>query len=142
MSLINCPECGKQISDAASACPHCGYPLSPAPAPQAPRTLRSTPLEEVKTNHSAGVALIVVALLLIPIIIYGFMFGIIPGILFLLVDIALFGAAMNNLQGTRKGTCPYCSGIITVTDLNASAMKCPQCKKQIAIKEDRLETLD
>lgn len=27
MALIQCPECGKQISDKASACIHCGYPL-------------------------------------------------------------------------------------------------------------------
>ncbi len=27
MSLINCKECGKEISDQAKACPNCGYPL-------------------------------------------------------------------------------------------------------------------
>lgn len=27
MALINCPECGKQISDKATACPNCGYPI-------------------------------------------------------------------------------------------------------------------
>lgn len=27
MSLITCPECGKQISDKAPACIHCGFPL-------------------------------------------------------------------------------------------------------------------
>lgn len=27
MSLIICPECQKEISDTASACPHCGYQL-------------------------------------------------------------------------------------------------------------------
>lgn len=27
MSLINCPECGKEISDKADVCIHCGYPL-------------------------------------------------------------------------------------------------------------------
>lgn len=27
MALINCPECNKQISDKAVACPNCGYPL-------------------------------------------------------------------------------------------------------------------
>lgn len=27
MALINCPECGKEISDRAKACPHCGAPL-------------------------------------------------------------------------------------------------------------------
>ena len=28
MALIKCPECGKQISDKAPACIHCGYPLN------------------------------------------------------------------------------------------------------------------
>lgn len=27
MSLINCPECGKEISDKSEKCIHCGYPL-------------------------------------------------------------------------------------------------------------------
>lgn len=32
MALIHCPECGKEISDKAPACIHCGYPLSPTPS--------------------------------------------------------------------------------------------------------------
>lgn len=28
MALIKCPECGKEISDRANQCIHCGYPLS------------------------------------------------------------------------------------------------------------------
>ena len=27
MSLIHCPECGKEISDKAESCPNCGYPM-------------------------------------------------------------------------------------------------------------------
>ena len=27
MALINCPECGKEISDSAMNCPNCGYPM-------------------------------------------------------------------------------------------------------------------
>ena len=27
MALITCPECHGQVSDKATACPHCGYPL-------------------------------------------------------------------------------------------------------------------
>lgn len=27
MALINCPECGKEISDKSKACIHCGYPI-------------------------------------------------------------------------------------------------------------------
>lgn len=28
MALINCPECGKEISNKVEKCIHCGYPLS------------------------------------------------------------------------------------------------------------------
>ena len=28
MALIKCEECGKEISDRADACPHCGCPIS------------------------------------------------------------------------------------------------------------------
>ncbi|MEE0968052.1 MAG: zinc ribbon domain-containing protein [Clostridia bacterium] len=28
MSLINCPECNKEISDKAYSCPNCGYPIA------------------------------------------------------------------------------------------------------------------
>ena len=27
MSLIRCPECGKEFSDRAVACPNCGFPI-------------------------------------------------------------------------------------------------------------------
>ena len=27
MALINCKECGKELSDSAEFCPHCGYRL-------------------------------------------------------------------------------------------------------------------
>lgn len=27
MALINCPECGKEISDQAETCPNCGIAL-------------------------------------------------------------------------------------------------------------------
>ncbi len=27
MSLINCPECSREVSDKAESCVHCGYPV-------------------------------------------------------------------------------------------------------------------
>lgn len=36
MALINCPECGKEVSNTAVACPNCGHPLAP---PQEKRTV-------------------------------------------------------------------------------------------------------
>ena len=31
MALIECAECRKEVSDKASVCPHCGYPLVEPP---------------------------------------------------------------------------------------------------------------
>ena len=31
MALINCPECGKEISDKALTCPNCGIPINQQP---------------------------------------------------------------------------------------------------------------
>ena len=36
MALMNCPECGKQISDKALTCPDCGCPINATPAVSAP----------------------------------------------------------------------------------------------------------
>lgn len=39
MALINCPECGKEISDQAATCPNCGHPQRvPEPAPSTANT--------------------------------------------------------------------------------------------------------
>jgi membrane protein YdbS with pleckstrin-like domain len=32
MALINCPECGRQVSTAAASCPACGFPVAEAQA--------------------------------------------------------------------------------------------------------------
>lgn len=46
MPLIACPDCHRQISDAAPACIHCGRPAAPArpPAEAPPATARRHPL--------------------------------------------------------------------------------------------------
>ncbi|HET7462491.1 MAG TPA: zinc ribbon domain-containing protein [Longimicrobium sp.] len=37
MPLITCPDCGREVSDAAPTCPHCGRPFKSAPpAPRKP----------------------------------------------------------------------------------------------------------
>jgi hypothetical protein len=45
MALINCPECTKQVSDKAAACPHCGHPIAdgPSTAPSAPPSQVGSP---------------------------------------------------------------------------------------------------
>jgi NMD protein affecting ribosome stability and mRNA decay len=38
MALIDCPECGREVSSSASVCPDCAYQLGPAPG--GPRPVR------------------------------------------------------------------------------------------------------
>lgn len=45
MALITCPECGRQISDKAHQCPHCGYPSSLF------NNSSSNPTEKNECNH-------------------------------------------------------------------------------------------
>ena len=69
MALIRCPECGKKISDQASACIHCGYPL-----PKSPTTTHvGFPLEEERNGlnkklivigAAVGCSLIIIAVVL------------------------------------------------------------------------------
>ena len=42
MSLTKCPECGKEISDKAMACPNCGYPMN-TPTSTKPRVRNGKP---------------------------------------------------------------------------------------------------
>lgn len=40
MALAPCPECGREISDLAAACPHCGAPRAGAARPATPKVDR------------------------------------------------------------------------------------------------------
>jgi hypothetical protein len=58
MALINCRECGREVSDQAPACPHCGCPIggpvwegNPQPPPQPVVSQSST--REVGTFQKA-----------------------------------------------------------------------------------------
>ena len=143
MPLIDCPECGERISDSASSCPHCGYPLSPSSSPpEITSNVRSTPLSPVQKNKTAGIIALILGIIAIPTAIFGFIMGIIPGILLAFGAMSAFAISSNYLNGIRNGICPYCGGKVVVTNQETSATKCPSCKKRIAIKGDHLETID
>lgn len=56
MALIQCPECGTEVSSEAAACPKCGYPLKSKP---------SGGINMKDPVHFIGVVLLVFILLLI-----------------------------------------------------------------------------
>ena len=79
MSMIRCPECQREISAQATACPHCGYPLvaepdtviitptvAPPPVERPPVIVREALVEE-KSNFPAW-ALVPIALALVLVI--------------------------------------------------------------------------
>lgn len=51
MTLITCPECGRQVSDLGPSCLHCGYPLAPAALSDGP-THRPASTESVNLGLS------------------------------------------------------------------------------------------
>ena len=51
MALVKCIECQKEVSDRAAACPHCGNPMSAAPAALTPI---ETPVGHAVTIEATG----------------------------------------------------------------------------------------
>ena len=41
MALINCPECGHEVSDTIQQCPHCGYAINGQPQQAAPKKTKA-----------------------------------------------------------------------------------------------------
>ena len=48
MALVKCPECGREVSDAAASCPGCGHPIAQQPTLQ--------PILQPAQKWSPGVA--------------------------------------------------------------------------------------
>ena len=43
MALIDCPECGREVSSSAAVCPVCAYPVSTGTPPVPPRAVSEPP---------------------------------------------------------------------------------------------------
>ena len=50
MALVNCPECGKEVSTAAKNCPSCGYPVAEKMAQVDPAPVADELLAEVRPS--------------------------------------------------------------------------------------------
>ena len=61
MALMNCPECGHQVSDQAFTCPHCGRPLRTGPLPERLRQ-ESRALQSLTMGCGCMVILVVLAI--------------------------------------------------------------------------------
>lgn len=132
MAMINCPECNKEISDQAISCPYCGYVLKKEPE------IRRTQLSSIKKNTGAGIAYLVVGLLILILFALlgpvGIVFGIIMAVIFLSLSV-------NKFKGEREGRCPYCDKPVKIM-AGSDNCKCPSCKKVSVVKDDYLEAVE
>jgi hypothetical protein len=55
MSLIRCPECGREVSSSASACPECGYPVMTG-TPSVPHSAAKQPRDYTWVKTSLSIA--------------------------------------------------------------------------------------
>lgn len=51
MALGKCPECSRDVSDQATACPHCGHPLRVQPPQSPPSEPR---VQQTQISHKPG----------------------------------------------------------------------------------------
>ena len=70
MAIINCPECGKEISDHAVACPYCGYPIN-----KAETIKKATTKKSFTIAYRGGPGSVVGAIIVIAIFAIGFLVG-------------------------------------------------------------------
>lgn len=47
MPLIDCPDCGSQVSDKADACPKCGYPVRRNLIKESARSVGNSAMEKM-----------------------------------------------------------------------------------------------
>ena len=101
MALINCPECGKEVSSVAMSCPSCGHPIA---EPNQPPTQTLPP----KWNPGVAAVLSLVlpgagqmykgqvlnGLVWLVLVVIGYIFAIAPGIFLHLC--CILGASMGN----------------------------------------------
>ena len=59
MALIRCPECGREISSRAKACPHCGFPMDDVVKPEEEPLTIEPLLERRKASIVASVFLFI-----------------------------------------------------------------------------------
>ncbi len=73
MALIKCPECGNEISDKASACPSCGYPINKSNLDQSEqqnsKTITNTENNTKKTKRNIILAVVLGILILVVIMV-------------------------------------------------------------------------
>ncbi len=118
MALIKCPECGKEISDKAAACIHCGCPLQPPVYQTEPQytsedSIIDNPVRMGQTQIIAVLALLAVSFLF-PYIMWGFH---ISQPISFVISLLIYGAivALAVIQPQKKEL--YVVALITISEI-------------------------
>lgn len=64
MALINCPECGKEVSDMATACPNCGMPINKNNASNEVQKVEVTN-QDYSSGKKTGLIIVVIGVILL-----------------------------------------------------------------------------
>ena len=75
MSIINCPECGYEISDKSIECIKCGYPLNPKKSNHSPENIIETKSEEGCFLQTLNFGCMLVVGVILGLILLGFIFS-------------------------------------------------------------------
>ena len=137
MALMSCPECGKEISDAARSCPHCGYAMRETAANQVKRT----PLTEKKPLRASGIFLCVGGMVMVLGSLLFLLFFFPLGVIGLVISAMMILAGVEQFKDAQNGMCPYCGNAVTVPAKDLTC-KCPHCHKTSTKKYNFLETID
>ena len=72
MALINCPECGTEVSNKAEKCPKCSYPINPiAPAVHGKTEVKTETIVKAKEGcflQTLNIGCMIIAAIIILII--------------------------------------------------------------------------
>lgn len=126
MSLIKCPECEKEISDKAKACPNCAYPIAEETEVKAPEAViekkENKAIKVPMTGFLIGIALPFISwpILVIPVV--GWIAY--AGILFMPVVLPFL---------IKQGHCPHCDKKNLFFTANK---KCDGCKRPLEIRDE------
>ncbi len=106
MALTQCPECHKEVSTAAAACPGCGHPIRPTVIQQEPAFVSQPPAQSWNPGVAAVLSLVIPGagqmykgqigngIVWLIVVVIGYAMLIVPGLVLHLL--CIFGAASGS----------------------------------------------
>jgi len=110
MALITCPECKKEISDTAKACPSCGFELHSSGKQLCPKcNIEAIPIKKKNSVSAGGILGALLFIIALPILFFNLLIGAVIIILALIVGSVSRGEYIEM-------TCPKCKKVLSKID--------------------------